>query len=126
MVNFTGCVLYGLACTDYPVPLFEKGNIYVCIGTLLLKVTSSYQGMCGWVILVLTGNGLRVGCQWFHDFISIVVRHVCFRVDNPSNEKTKILLYRYYKTQFFYIFVIFCLWLMLCGFTGDPVCVSSF
>jgi len=34
---------------------------------------------------VLTGNGLRVDCQWCHDFIGIVVRHVCFRVDNLSS-----------------------------------------
>jgi hypothetical protein len=56
--------------------------MYVCIGTLLIKVTRSDQGIDGWVILVLTGNGLRVDC---HDFIGIVVRHVYFRVDNLSS-----------------------------------------
>ena len=33
---------------------------------------------------MLTGNELRVDYQWFHDFIGIVVRRVCFRVDNLS------------------------------------------
>jgi len=50
-----------------------------------MKVTSSDQGIDGWVILVLTGNGLRVDCQWFHNFIGIVVRHVCFRVRSLSS-----------------------------------------
>lgn len=84
-MNFTGYVLHTLSCMDYPLPLFEKGNMYVCIGTLLMKVTSSDQGIDGWVILVLTGNGLRVVCEWFHDFIGIVVRHVCFIVNNLSS-----------------------------------------
>jgi hypothetical protein len=54
------------------------------MGTLLMKVTSSDQGINGWVISVF-GNGLKVDCQWFHDFIGIAVRHVCFRVDNLSS-----------------------------------------
>jgi len=83
-VNFTGFVLHSLSYMDYPLPLFEKGNMYVCMETLLMKVTSSDQGIDGWVILVLTGNELRVDYQWFHDFIGIVVRRVCFRVDNLS------------------------------------------
>jgi hypothetical protein len=48
-------------------------------------VTSSDQAIGGWVILVLTWNGLRVDRQWSHDFIGIVVRHICFRVDNLSS-----------------------------------------
>lgn len=59
--------------------------MYVCMGTLLMIVTSSDQGIDGWVILVLTRNGLRVDCQWSHDFIGIVIRHICFRVDNLSS-----------------------------------------
>jgi len=50
-----------------------------------MKVTSSDQGLDGWVILVLTGNGLRVDCRWSPDFIGIVVRHECFRVDYLSS-----------------------------------------
>jgi len=65
-----------------------------------MKVTRSDRGIDGWVCLVLTGNGLRVDCQLFHDFIGIVVKHLLY----PSLEQTKILHYRYYKIQFFYIF----------------------
>ena len=59
--------------------------MYVCIGTLFVKVTSSDQEINGRMILVLTGNGLRVDCQWFHNFIGFVVRCVWCRVDKISS-----------------------------------------